>query len=241
MILFLDTADLAEIGKYAPLIDGVTTTPTIIKRAGLSSDDFIHRVRADFPRLDIHIEALGKTARDIEDVVEDYCRKPWYDANKIAFKIPISREGLEATEAIKRKSPSIRVNLHMVFSAAQAIFAMHAKADFVAPLIGRYADRIANLSTHGKRAKNNDAGYDMLGSILACKRSMRADTVILASSIRTVHDFVVAIELGCDAITLPPQIFEDALNHQMTDEGVEQFWRDHGQVAVQTSNQVPVD
>jgi transaldolase len=232
MILFLDTADLTEIKKYAPLIDGVTTTPTIIKRAGLSSDEFISRVRSSFPLLDIHIEALGKTAGEIEAVVEDYCQRPWYDATKIAFKIPIGKEGLEATGAIKRKNPTVRVNLHMVFSAAQAILAMHAKADFVAPLIGRYTDRIADLSNHGRRAKNNDAGYDMLGSIMACKRSMRSGTVILASSIRTVYDFVSAIELGCDAVTLPPRIFEEALNHPMTDEGVEQFWRDHDRAAV---------
>lgn len=232
MILFLDTADLVEIEKYASLIDGVTTTPTIIKRAGLSSEDFISRVRRDFPRLDIHIEALGKTAHEIEDVIEGYCQKSWYDVDKIAFKIPIGKEGLEATNAIKRKIPSVRINLHMVFSAAQAVFAMHAEADFAAPLIGRYADRIADLSTHGKRAKNNDAGYDMLESIMACKRSMQSDTVVLASSLRTVHDFVIAVELGCDAVTLPPQIFEDALNHPMTDEGVEQFLRDYDQVDV---------
>lgn len=204
----------------------MTTTPTIIKRAGLSSEEFIGRVRSDFPQLDVHIEALSKTVGEIEDIVLDFCKKPWYDSDKIAFKIPISQEGLEATKLIKQKHPSVRVNLHMAFSAAQAIFAMHVKADFVAPLIGRYADKVASLSAYGARAKNNDAGHDMLESILICKRSMRSDTTVLASSIRTVQDLAVAIELGCDAVTLPPEIFAMAINHPMTDEGVEQFWKD---------------
>jgi len=226
MKLYLDTADLNEIEKYAFLIDGVTTTPTIIKRSGISSEDFMSTVRNKFPQLDIHVEALGKTAKDTEELIEGFCKKSWYQADKVAFKVPISKEGLEATKVIKQKDPSVRINLHMAFSAAQATLAMHTGADFIAPLIGRYADAIADLDAFGKRARGNDAGYDLLDSIMVCKQATGSSAVILASSIRTVHDFVVATELFADAITLPPHVLEASLEHPMTTEGVEQLWKD---------------
>ena len=226
MILYLDTADLNEIEKYSFLIDGVTTTPTIIKRSGITSEDFMSTVRKRFPHLDIHVEALGKTAKDTEELIQDFCDKSWYKADKVAFKVPICREGLKAAKMIKQKYPTVRINLHMAFSAAQATLAMHAGADFIAPLIGRYADAIADLDAYGKRARGNDAGYDLLDSIVACKQAIGSNAVILASSIRTVHDFVVATELFSDAITLPPHVLQASLEHPMTTEGVEQLWRD---------------
>jgi transaldolase len=172
------------------------------------------------------VEALAKNAQETEELIDKFRNKPWYDSDKVAFKVPISKDGLEATKNIKRKDPSIKMNLHMAFSAAQASLAMLAKPDYIAPLIGRYADKVAELNAHGKRAHGNDAGYEMLEGIMTCKRAMNSDSIILASSIRTVHDFVVATKLGADAVTLPPAILREALEHPMTAEGVKKFWED---------------
>lgn len=226
MLLFLDTADINEIKEFAFLLHGVTTTPTIIKRAGLTSEEFMEKVRKDFPELEIHVEALAKDAGGTGRLVKEFCAKPWYDKDKIAFKVPISVEGLRATRRIKQDNPDVKINLHMAFSAAQASLAMLAGADYIAPLIGRYADRVAALNGYGKRAPGNDAGSDMLESIMQCKWAMKSNSIILASSIRTVHDFVVAATLGADAVTLPPAVLRESLEHPMTEEGVKTFWED---------------
>lgn len=229
MLLFLDTADIDAIKEFAFLINGVTTTPTIIKRdTGLTSEEFMTKVRNEFPDLEIHVEALAKTANETEKLIDSFLSKPWYNADKVAFKVPISKEGLEATKNIKHKDSSVKINLHMAFSAAQASLAMLTKPDYIAPLIGRYADKVAELNAHGKRSHGNDAGYDMLEGIMTCKRAMGSDSIILASSIRTVHDFVIATKLGADAVTLPPAVLRDALEHPMTVEGVKKFWKDLG-------------
>ncbi len=228
MLLFLDTANLDEIRNYAFLLHGVTTTPTIIKRdSDMTSDEFMAAVRKEFPHLEVHVEALAETAEATEKlIVDEFCKKPWYDKDKVVFKVPVSVEGLKATANLAKSAPSVRINLHMVFAAGQAILAMKAKPAYIAPLIGRYADRIAELRSNGRRSAANDAGLDMLGEVVACKESLGSDTHILTSSIRSVHDFAEAIKLGADAATLPPAIMSEALGHPMTAEGVEVFWKD---------------
>jgi transaldolase len=218
MLLYLDTADISSIEEFAPLIDGVTTTPTIIKRdgQGLTSEEFVAKVRTEYPNLDIHLEALAESAQDTEELINTFKRKHWYDASKVAFKVPVTREGLKATKRIKRSDPSVRINLHMVFSPAQATLAMLSQPAYIAPLVGRYADR----------ATVADAGLTMLSEVIACKRSLASETVVLASSIRSVHDFEAATLLGADAVTLPPAVLKEALQHPLTTEGVEQFWKD---------------
>lgn len=228
MLLFLDTAKIEEIRKYAFLLHGVTTTPTIIKRdSDMTSDEFMTAVRSEFPQLEVHVEALAETAEDTKKLIlEEFCKKPWYDKDKVVFKVPVDLEGLKATVELGRDNPEVRINLHMVFAAGQAALAMHAKPAYIAPLIGRYADKVAELSSNGRRSAANDAGLYMLAEVVACKESLESDTHILTSSIRTVHDFAEAIKMGADAATLPPAIMNAALEHPMTTEGVAVFWKD---------------
>lgn len=228
MLLFLDTADFKEIQKYAFMLHGVTTTPTIIKRdCGLTDDEFMTRVRKEFPELEVHVEALAEDADSTERLIlETFCKKPWYDKDKVVFKVPVSIDGLKATMRLRETVPTVRINLHMVFAPGQATLAMHAKPAYIAPLIGRYADKIAEIHTDGLRSQANDAGLEMLSSVLACKKSLQSDTHVLTSSIRTVHDFAQAIVMGADAATLPPSVLREAVEHPMTKEGVEKFWKD---------------
>lgn len=228
MLLFLDTAELSEIEKFAFMLHGVTTTPTIIKRAGMSSDQFVSIVRKKFPQLEVHIEALAKDSEATVSLIEEFSQKSWYDPEKIVFKVPICIEGLKATKQLHSLYPEVKVNLHMAFSPAQASLAMLAEPAYIAPLIGRYADKIAELAFHGKRSQGNDLGRDMLGQIMICKHAAGSQALILASSTRTVHDFVNAAALGADAVTLPPAVLEASLEHPMTKDGVDAFWKDLG-------------
>jgi transaldolase len=228
MLLFLDTAKIDEIRKYAFMLHGVTTTPTIIKRdSNMTSDEFMTVVRQEFPELEIHVEAMAETSEETQKlIVDEFCKKAWYDKDKVVFKVPISLDGLRTTIELSKANPDVRINLHMAFAAGQAALAMHAKPAYIAPLIGRYADKVAELRSNGKRSAADDAGLDMLAEVVACKESLESDTHILTSSIRSVHDFAEAIKMGADAATLPPAILAEALEHPMTTEGVEVFKKD---------------
>jgi transaldolase len=226
MLLFLDTAKVDEIGDLAFLLDGVTTTPTIIKKAGLKSTNFITTVRNTFPNLEIHIEALANDAKSLEKLVKDYCSKSWYDSDKIVFKIPISLDGLNVTKRLRLHNPSIRINLHLIFSAAQAFLAMIAEPDYITPLIGRYKDQVASMSPNDVFSQEAEPGYMMLDSIIKCKSGARSQACILASSIRTVHDMVAAAKMGAGGITVSPAILKESIQHPMTNDGLKKLWDD---------------
>jgi len=103
---------------------------------------------------------------------------------------------------------------------------MQVQPAYIAPLLGRYADEVATLKNNGRRSSNDDAGQELLINILACRRNTESKTHILASSIRNVHDFASSITSGADAITLPPAVLGEALEHPMTKSGVDVFWKD---------------
>lgn len=232
MLLFLDTADIDQINDYAFMLHGVTTTPTIVKRdSTLSSDEFMNEVRNSFPHLEIHVEALAHDHVSTVDLIQDFCTRQWYDADKVVFKVPISRDGIKTAVELRAQHPEVKLNIHMIFSTAQSILAMNAKPAYIAPLIGRYADKVADLRSHKQRSAADDAGLDMLHDIQNCKDSLASTTHILASSIRSVHDFAGAIAVGVDAVTLPPRIIQEALLHPMTDEGVQILWDDMNNTA----------
>lgn len=50
-----------------------------------------------------------------------------------------------------------------------------------------------------------------------------SQTQLLAASIRTVRDFNNCILAGSDVVTLPIEVFEKAIRHPLTDEGIKKF------------------
>jgi len=49
------------------------------------------------------------------------------------------------------------------------------------------------------------------------------ETELLAASIRSVEHFNQAIIAGADIVTLPLEVFENAMEHQLTDQGMATF------------------
>lgn len=226
MLLFLDTAAISEIKKWESLIDGVTTTPTIIKKAGTEVLDFMSQVRQQFPSLEIHIEALGPDPSDTQRIIQQYVGSDWYDPDKVVFKVPISHLGLSLTRALKRESPHLRINTHLIFSPSQALLAMLANSDYITPLIGRYTHEVAKESPQDRYAAHPTPGHALLEDIISIKRSTESSSLVLASSLRTVDDFNSAILLNADAATVSPDILETSLQHKLTDKGVRIFLDD---------------
>ena len=91
MKLFLDTANVAEIADASAtcMIDGVTTNPTLIKKADLDPIDIYSQI-ADLGITDISMEVMGdfKTmltaAYSLHDRFEEVA----------TIKLPMTREGL---------------------------------------------------------------------------------------------------------------------------------------------------
>jgi len=215
MKFFVDTADVAEIRELADLglLDGVTTNPSLIAKAGRDFKTIIGEICALVPG-PVSAEVA---ATDTEGMLREG-RILAKIAKNVAIKVPLTWDGLKACKALAAEGTMVNVTL--CFSANQAILAAKAGATFVSPFIGRL----------------DDIGLDGMALI----REIRAiydnypdfKTDILAASIRTVNHVKESALAGADVATVPPAILKALVKHPLTDRGLEAFladWKKTGQ------------
>ncbi|MEU8006395.1 transaldolase family protein [Catellatospora sp. NPDC049111] len=218
--LFLDTGDLTMIRKFAHLVYGITTTPTILSRCGVRRDDFMKAVRTEFTDLEVHVEACGEDLASTIRKVDEVASQEWFDLAKVVFKIPLTAHGLQAARRLREESTGIRVNVHLVFTRAQALLAMAGEPAYIAPMVGRYRDWLS------VRPDIDDTPQALMADIITTKAMLGSSSTILASSVRSTDDFVSLAAMGADAITLPPSVMEASLSHDLTAEAIVQFLGD---------------
>ena len=210
MKIFLDTSDVNVIRQHCEtgLIDGITTNPTLMMKAGRNPVEVIKEISSLFPEdASISAEVVGDTAEEMVLQAKDY-----HPINRnITIKVPCSVEGLKACKILSDKD--IPVNVTLIFSVEQAILAAKAGATYVSPFVGRCED-------------NNIDGIGLLEAINKVYQSKRISTEILSASIRNLNHVSESFKAGADIVTLPPSIFEAMYNHDLTDQGLAQFNKD---------------
>lgn len=208
MKIFLDTADIEQIRKYADwgIIDGVTTNPSLVAKEGV---DFETRVKEICEVISgpVSAEVISTTAEEMLKEAEDIVK--W--APNVCIKIPMIPEGLKAVKVLSAKG--IKTNVTLVFSSAQALLAAKAGATYVSPFVGRLDDIGHN-------------GMELVSDILQIFETYGVDTEVIAASIRTPLHILTAMKLGADIVTIPPQFLEKMAVHPLTDKGLEQFLKD---------------
>ena len=207
MKLFLDTADVKSVKARLStgLISGITTNPTLIRKSGKD----IQEVYWDLVKLgidDISMEIVGDSEQDLFSKAMGHVKTY---GDHITIKLPCTIDGLKVCQRLS--ALSIRTNITLIFSPAQAILASLAGATYISPFIGRMDD-------------NSLDGMKLISDI---KRTLTTDTKILAASIRDPQSVGTAFALGADICTVPPAVFDRMYDHVLTDKGVEQFEKDH--------------
>jgi transaldolase len=214
MKIFLDTADVDLIEQYygTGLIDGVTTNPTLIKKSGYDPEE-VYRKIALIGVDDISMEIVTD---DSYEFLKEGRRLKEKFGEITTIKVPCTPEGLKGCKLLSKEG--IRVNVTLIFSAAQAVLASKAGAAYVSPFVGRV----------------DDNSFDGLGLIKEIadiyeKQSRLynfVDTEILSASIRNVGSVSKSFEYGAGIVTMPPSVFEKMYNHILTDKGLELFQTD---------------
>ncbi len=218
MEFFVDTADVAEIRELAGLglLDGVTTNPSLIAKAGRDFKTIIAEICEIVPG-PVSAEVA---ATDVAGMLAEG-RALASIAKNVAVKVPLTWDGLKACKALT--SEGTMVNVTLCFSANQALMAAKAGATFVSPFIGRLDD--IGLE-----------GMDLIREIRTIYDNYPAlQTKILAASIRTVNHVRDAAMIGADVATVPPPILKSLVRHPLTDKGLEAFladWAKTGQKIV---------
>ena len=208
MKIFLDTADTEVISKHfaTGLIDGITTNPSLIRKSGRDPED-VYQELIDLGVKDISMEVVGngiEMAREGERLFKKF-------GERATIKVPCTPDGLYACRVLSKNL--IKVNVTLIFSAAQAILAAKAGATYVSPFVGRLDD-------------NSIAGLEVVRSISEIFRIHGVRTQVLSASIRTVQRAVRSWYNGAEVVTMPPKVFEDMYNHVLTDKGLEIFDND---------------
>ena len=208
MKIFLDTADTDVIKKHyeTGLIDGVTTNPTLMMKSGKNPDDVYQELK-DLGLRDISMEVVGNA----DEMIEEGSRLFEKFGFCSTIKVPMTRDGLKACKVLSDKG--IRVNVTLIFCAAQAVLATRAGAYYVSPFVGRLDDQSV-------------AGLEVVRSISELYRIQGAPTQVLAASIRSVQRAVRSWYNGASVVTMPPKVFDQMYDHILTDKGLEIFDKD---------------
>ena len=207
MKLFLDTADVESVESRLStgLISGITTNPTLIRKAG-KNPQHVYKALIDLGINDISMEVVGDSEEELFSNAMGHVKT--YD-DKATIKLPCSVDGLKVCKRLSMVN--VRTNVTLVFSPAQAILASLAGATYISPFIGRMDD-------------NSLDGMKLINDIT---NTLTTDTKVLAASIRDPQSVSTAFALGADICTVPTTVFDKMYNHVLTDKGIAQFNRDH--------------
>jgi len=209
MKIFLDTAETDIVRKHykTGLIDGLTTNPTLIRKSGRLHEE-VYQEFKDIGVTDLSMEVIGSK----ENMISEGKRLHKKFGKLATIKVPCTVDGLIACKELTDNN--IRVNVTLIFSAAQAILAARAGATYVSPFVGRVED-------------NSFDGVALIKEISSLYSKQNIKTEVLAASLRDVHSVSRCYEDGADIVTMPPTVFEKMYKHILTDKGLEQFDKDY--------------
>lgn len=212
MEIMFDTANIAQIERMADIypFTGVTSNPTILKAEG-PVDFYPHfrRIREIIgPDRSLHVQVI---ASDADGMVEEAHRLLSNIDEHVYVKIPLNEPGLAAMTRLKREG--VRVTATAIYSITQALLAVAAGVDYLAPYYNRM------------QAMDIDPSL-MISQLSPLIRSHDSDAKILAASFKNVAQVTRALVAGAQAVTLAPSLLSEALGGAHIANAVEKFNKD---------------
>lgn len=208
MKIFIDSGNIKEIEGLMPLgiIDGITTNPSLLAK---ETGDYRENLKT-ICRIVQGPTSAEVVALDAEGMIREGRELAALDEH-IVVKVPFTREGVKACKALS--SEGKRVNVTLIFSAAQALLAAKVGATYVSPFVGRLDD-IAS------------SGMGLISDIVEIFENYQFTTEILVASTRGPMHIVEAARLGADICTCPAAVIEALFKHPLTDIGLDKFLKD---------------
>lgn len=208
MKIFIDSGNLKEIENLMPLgiIDGITTNPSLLAK---EPGDYRENLKT-ICRIVQGPTSAEVVALDAEGMIRQGRELAAID-DHIVVKVPFTREGVKACKALS--SEGKRVNVTLIFSAAQALLAAKVGATYVSPFVGRLDD----IAT---------SGMGLISDIVEIFENYQFTTEVLVASTRGPMHIVEAARLGADICTCPATVIEALFKHPLTDIGLDKFLKD---------------
>ena len=163
--IFADSATISDIEPLykAGIITGVTTNPSLMKKAGAQSWNDARNISADILKLlhpypvsleltEVTEKAMIEQARDLAAWCENAVIKVPVGGYTALDEAHDPYTGLKVIRALWEKD--IRTNATLIFNSTQAFWAAQAGASYVSPFLGRMAD-YAYKNDHPERPPGN--------------------------------------------------------------------------------------
>ncbi len=220
--IFADGAKVSEMVELAskPHISGLTTNPTLMKKAGISDyRKFAQEVLEKIPHLPISFEVFADDFQAMKEQALEI--KSW--GENVYVKIPVmNTKKIYSYELITDLTQAgIKLNVTALFTLNQVRETVQALKGTPGAYVSVFAGRIA------------DTGKDpvpLMKEALAITRK-EENAELLWASPRELFNIIQANEMGCDVITVGPDILSKLSNlgkdlEEFSLETVKMFYND---------------
>ena len=201
--LYLDSANLDDLRTCLPhpLVHGVTTNPTLLKRAGVKRADVAGLLARCIELGARQVQAQVSSPEADAMLADAQALLPHFDAGQLVIKIPATRAGFVAGAALIARG--VPVTYTAVYALEQAHFAAQQGAAYAAPYLGRLLDSGVD-------------GLALIAQMQALVAASGSPTRLLPASVRSRQAYLDLLQLGVGSITIPTPLFPQLLDHEAT-------------------------
>jgi transaldolase len=212
--LLLDTADVEAWRRWLPtgLFRGITTNPTLLRRAGQPcSLEGLRELAATAFSLgaqELHLQIWGTDGE-----VATACGLALAAINpaRVLVKVPLTLEG--AQTARRLIDAGLQVTFTACYEVHQVLIAAALGARYVAPYLGRICD-------------SGRDGHAELIAMQRCLDGVGSSTRLLVASLRRPEDLARLAAAGIGTHTIGPDLAAALFSSEATAEAAVQFERD---------------
>lgn len=220
--IFADGADLNDMIQMSrkPFISGLTTNPTLMKKAGISNyESFAKDVIKEIPDKPLSFEVFSDELDEMKIQAEKI--SSW--GENVFVKIPVTNTKGESTRSLVRylSQDGIKINVTALMTVAQVQDTAEVLESNVQSYVSVFAGRIADtgidpISTMQESLK-------VLSSVTKCE--------LIWASPRELLNVIQANEIGCHVITATSDILNklELIGKDLNEyslETVRMFYRD---------------
>jgi transaldolase len=208
MKLFIDSGNIRDIEPLVSLgiIDGITTNPSLMAKEGGDPRSIIKKI-CQLVQGPVSAEVV---ATDSAGMITEGRSLAGIDEH-VVVKVPFTRDGVKACKVLSDEGH--RVNVTLIFSPTQALFAAKVGASYVSPFVGRLDDIASD-------------GMGLVQQIVEIFDHSHVTTEVLVASVRSPMHIVEAARMGAHVCTCPPAVIDACFNHPLTDIGLQKFLKD---------------
>ena len=211
MRIYLDTAEVTlwKLPEGCPPLQGVTTNPTLIHRAGLpvSLETYRYLVhQAGIRHLpELMLQAPRPDPEEMSAWLETLLPAAAISRTKLIIKVPCHPGWGSVIQRLRQLD--VPILLTGLSNPIQLLWARSVGADYVAPYLGRIEAK----------------GQNPWPLVEACIRLQESGVKLVAASIRNTETLTRLLALGSYSATLQPRFIEAHVLDEITLEAIDQF------------------